>query len=95
MQATAGHSIEVVFTEVKVEFCEFAAGSQENVWGESPEFGLEFGGRAQAVKLRLLELVAFELEFKHGYEQSHPGRQAKEKAGRLADGTGDKSRIQG
>ena len=95
VKAAAYHGVEVVFTEAEVELCEFAASSQKSIGREPSEFGPEFDGRTQAVQPRLFDPVPLEFKLEHGHDGAGTGRQAIAKAGRLADGAGDQSRVQG
>jgi len=58
MKAATHHGVEAVFTKAEVKFFKFAASTQKCVGRESPEFGLEFNGRAQVVPSRLLDPIA-------------------------------------
>ena len=76
MKAAAHHGIEAVFAEVEVELFKFAAGSQDGIGSEDPEFGPEFDGRAQIVQSELPDLVTLEFKLEHGYDGPGPGREA-------------------
>ena len=95
MKAAAQHGIEAIFAETEVELFEFTADSQKRIRRESAEFGPEFDSRAQAVQSRFTDPVTFEFQLDHGSDGPETGREAIAEAGRLVDGTGDQSGIQG